>query len=156
MKPATFNRHGLFFSQLFQIAVSDQVITKSPLETVNTRKRIIREKPHIPTPEQFQAILADVRGQRFNAHAGHSADFIEFLGLAGLGQAVERQLEIPSGSSLIEVPMLVRKSQFLPIESAAHVLVWGQELLGKIFVAKLPMSEATAACPPATAASATP
>jgi len=32
-------------------------------------------------------IIADVRGQPFNAGAQDSADFLEFLGLAGLGQA---------------------------------------------------------------------
>jgi integrase len=40
-----------------------------------------------PTFEQFKAIIADVRAQRFNADALDSADFLEFLGLAGLGQA---------------------------------------------------------------------
>src|SRR5207249_11964206 len=37
--------------------------------------------------EQFKAIVADVRNQLFNADAKDSADFLEFLGLAGLGQA---------------------------------------------------------------------
>src|SRR5262249_44919636 len=48
-----------------------------------------REKPIrlTPTYEQFKAIIADVRGQPFNADAHDSADFLEFLGLAGLGQA---------------------------------------------------------------------
>jgi integrase len=40
-----------------------------------------------PTWEQFQAIITDVREQKFNADASDSADFLEFLGLAGLGQA---------------------------------------------------------------------
>jgi integrase len=40
-----------------------------------------------PTFEQFKAIIADVRAQVFNADAQDSADFLEFLGLAGLGQA---------------------------------------------------------------------
>ena len=48
-----------------------------------------REKPIRLTPsfEQFKAIIADVRAQVFNADAQDSADFLEFLGLAGLGQA---------------------------------------------------------------------
>jgi integrase len=48
-----------------------------------------REKPIrlTPTFEQFKAIIADVRSQVFNADAQDSADFLEFLGLAGLGQA---------------------------------------------------------------------
>ena len=40
-----------------------------------------------PSFEQFKAIIADVRAQQFNADAQDSADFLEFLGLAGLGQA---------------------------------------------------------------------
>jgi hypothetical protein len=46
-----------------------------------------REKPIrlTPTFEQFKAIIADVRAQRFNADAQDSADFLEFLGLAGFG-----------------------------------------------------------------------
>src|SRR5437763_3073647 len=40
-----------------------------------------------PTFEQFKSIIADVRAQQFNADAQDSADFLEFLGLAGLGQA---------------------------------------------------------------------
>jgi len=32
-------------------------------------------------------MVADIRAQKFNAEAEHSADFVEFLGLAGLGQA---------------------------------------------------------------------
>ena len=40
-----------------------------------------------PTFEQFKQIVADIRAQRFNADAEQSADFVEFLGLAGLGQA---------------------------------------------------------------------
>ncbi len=40
-----------------------------------------------PTFEQFKSIIADVRAQQFNADTQDSADFLEFLGLAGLGQA---------------------------------------------------------------------
>src|SRR4029077_11300262 len=40
-----------------------------------------------PTFEQFQAIVADIHAQRFNREAELSGDFVEFLGLAGLGQA---------------------------------------------------------------------
>src|SRR5262249_31719561 len=40
-----------------------------------------------PTFEQFKAIVGDIRAQRFSADAGESGDFVEFIGLAGLGQA---------------------------------------------------------------------
>jgi integrase len=68
------------------IAVADRVIVESPAKglTYRTRKRPIRLTP---TFEQFQAIVADIRAQWFNREAEQSGDFVEFLGLAGLGQA---------------------------------------------------------------------
>src|SRR5262249_27314949 len=72
--------------ELFDFAVRDNCIAKSPCAHLKFRKR---EKPIrlTPTYEQFRAIIDDVRGQPFNADAQDSADFLEFLGLAGLGQA---------------------------------------------------------------------
>ena len=72
--------------ELFDFAVRDNCIAKSPCAHLKFRKR---EKPIrcTPTFEQFKAIIADVRAQQFNADAQDSADFLEFLGLAGLGQA---------------------------------------------------------------------
>src|SRR4029453_11095178 len=40
-----------------------------------------------PSLEEFEAIVSDIRAQVFSADAAESADFVEFLGLAGLGQA---------------------------------------------------------------------
>ena len=59
---------------------------ESPASGLKYRKR---NKPIrlTPTFDQFKAIVADIRAQRFNADAQESGDFIEFLGLAGLGQA---------------------------------------------------------------------
>jgi hypothetical protein len=47
------------------------------------------EKPIRPSPtwEQFQAIVADIRKQKFNADAQESADLVEFMGEAGVGTA---------------------------------------------------------------------
>jgi integrase len=71
---------------LFNSAVRDRIITTSPAAHLHSAKR---EKPIRLTPsfEQFKAIIADVRAQQFNADSQDSADFLEFLGLAGLGQA---------------------------------------------------------------------
>jgi len=72
--------------EVFDAAVRDRLITASPAAHLRSAKR---EKPIrlTPTFEQFKAIIADVRGEVFNADAEDSADFLEFLGLAGLGQA---------------------------------------------------------------------
>jgi integrase len=79
--------------ELFDFAVRDNCIAKSPCGHLKFRKR---EKPIRPTPtyEQFKAIIADVRAQTFNADAQDSADFLEFLGLAGLGQAEASSLTV--------------------------------------------------------------
>jgi integrase len=80
---------NLFIScikEILALAMRDRIIAVSPAAHLRYAKR---EKPIRPTPtyEEFKAITADVRGQPFNADARDSADFLEFLGLAGLGQA---------------------------------------------------------------------
>jgi integrase len=83
---ASRNLHISCVKELFNTAVRDRIITASPAAHLRSAKR---EKPIrlTPTFEQFKAIIADVRAQQFNADARDSADFLEFLGLAGLGQA---------------------------------------------------------------------
>jgi integrase len=83
---ASRNLHISCVKELFNSAVRDRIITASPAAHLRSVKR---EKPIRLTPifEQFKAIVADVRSQVFNADAQDSADFLEFLGLAGLGQA---------------------------------------------------------------------
>ena len=83
---ASRNLHISCLKELFNSAARDRIITVSPAAHLRYAKR---EKPIrlTPTFEQFKAIVADVRTQLLNADARDSADFLEFLGLAGLGQA---------------------------------------------------------------------
>src|SRR5262245_48276741 len=69
-----------------ELAVRDRIIIESPAAGLKYHKR---RKPIRPTPtfEQFKAIVADIRAQKFNADVEQSGDFVEFLGLSGLGQA---------------------------------------------------------------------
>jgi integrase len=78
---------------IFALAIRDRIIAVSPAAHLRYAKR---EKPIRPTPsyEQFKAIIADVQAQPFNADAQDSADFLEFLGLAGLGQAEASSLTV--------------------------------------------------------------
>jgi integrase len=72
---------------IFALAVRDRYISDSPCDGFKYRKR---EQPIRLTPSfaEFQAIVADIRSQQFNGHgADQSADFVEFIGLAGVGQA---------------------------------------------------------------------
>ena len=85
------NAHVQILKEVFAMAVRDRIISHSPAAHL---KYIKRQKPILLTPtwEQFKAILENVREQVFNADAQDSADFLEFLGLAGLGQAEARSL----------------------------------------------------------------
>jgi integrase len=80
------NLHIACVKEVFALAVRDRIISASPAAHLRSTKV---EKPMrlTPTFEQFKAIIADVRAQRFSADAENSADFLEFLGLCGLGQA---------------------------------------------------------------------
>jgi integrase len=71
---------------VFDLAVRDGVISQSPAAGLKYQKR---PKPIrlTPTFEQFRALVTDVRAQTFNRDRDDSADFVEFMGLAGLGQA---------------------------------------------------------------------
>jgi integrase len=75
-----------FLRHLFELALDFRVIAASPAAGL---KGLRVETPIRTTPswDQFQAIVREVRSQRFNAEADDSADLIEFMGLAGVGTA---------------------------------------------------------------------
>jgi integrase len=80
------NAHVQILREVFALALRDRIISRSPAAHL---KYIKRKKPIrlTPTWEQFKAIVADVRAQQFNADAQDSGDFLEAMGLLGLGQA---------------------------------------------------------------------
>lgn len=102
LKNSSYNRYTLFLKQLFEIALADKMISESPYPILRKSwKRPQKPIRHVPTDEQFQSIVASIRGQKENVQSEESANFIEFLGLAGLGQAEGRSLTWGiSGSSL--------------------------------------------------------
>jgi len=81
-----YNHHVFVVRAVFALAVEDRLITTSPAAGI---KPLRRDMPIRRTPsfEEFKAIVADVRAQVHNADCEDSANFIELLGLAGLGQA---------------------------------------------------------------------
>ena len=88
LKNTSYNRYAGVLKQVFEMAVNDKIIAESPFEHVRTRWK----KPQtpirlVPTLNQFQAIVDDVKVELRNRRAKESADFLEFLGLAGVGQA---------------------------------------------------------------------
>jgi integrase len=84
--PSARNLHIACIKQVFAMALRDNMISRSPVAHLRSTKRAtpIRKTPSF---QEFEAIVSDIRAQAFNADAAESADFVEFLGLAGLGQA---------------------------------------------------------------------
>jgi len=81
-----YNSALMLVRDALEAAVRDRVIAENAARDIKYRKR----KTPIrltPTFEQFKQIVAEVRAQKFNQVSEHSSDLIEFLGLAGLGQA---------------------------------------------------------------------
>jgi Site-specific recombinase XerD len=94
LKNTSYNRVGLFLKQLFDLAVADRIIAESPVERIQKGwKKPQKPKRYVPTDEQFKALVQDIRAQQFNADAADSADFVKFLGLAGLGEAEANAIE---------------------------------------------------------------
>jgi integrase len=81
-----YNAYLQLLRDIFRFAVRDGVLAENPAAHL---KYLKRERPLrlTPTWEEFQAIVANIRAQVFNADAQGSADFVEFIGLSGLGRA---------------------------------------------------------------------
>ena len=86
MSAAYYNAALTVLRNAFDLAVRDRIIAESPVAHLTYKKRATPIRL-TPTVDEFKSIVADIRNQRFNADADESADFVEFLGLAGLGQA---------------------------------------------------------------------
>jgi integrase len=83
---SSYNGALCLLRDALQAAVTDHVLMESPAAHLKYRRRqkLIRITPDW---EQFLSIIADVRAQPFNRDADDSADFLEAMGLLGLGQA---------------------------------------------------------------------
>jgi integrase len=85
--PVSRNQHAAEIKHIFEMAVRDGIISRSPAAHLRRAKL---PKPIRATPsfDEFKAIVESIRSQKFNGHdAEESADFVEFLGLSGLGKA---------------------------------------------------------------------
>ena len=81
-----WNRALSVVRDAFALAVRDRVLLENPAGNLRYRKP---KRPIRLTPSwaEFQSIIQDVREQPFNADARDSGDFLEAMGLLGLGQA---------------------------------------------------------------------
>jgi integrase len=80
------NQHLRAIRAALKLAVDDGTIYRSPLEGVK-EKKVSRPIRTTPTLEEFQAIVDSIRSQLQSDTREESADYVEFMGLAGLGQA---------------------------------------------------------------------
>ncbi|MCB1232271.1 MAG: tyrosine-type recombinase/integrase [Verrucomicrobiae bacterium] len=89
---SSYNAHLWFIRGVFDHAIANHRLAENPAAKVKAKKRA---KPIRRTPsfEQFQNIVQSVRQQPLNARSEASADFIEFMGLAGVGNAEIRNLK---------------------------------------------------------------
>ena len=98
LRNVSYNGYAGFVRELFSIAEKDRVVAESPAKNL----RVSWKKPQpveriVPTEAQFQAIINDIRTlplmYPLTRYTEESADFLEFLGLAGLGQAEASSLK---------------------------------------------------------------
>jgi integrase len=92
LKNSSYNAFTGFLKKLFEVATADKMIAKTENPYDDIRKpwkspRKTAKKRIVPTDEQFDAIVASIRNETQNFFAQESANFVEFMGLAGLGQA---------------------------------------------------------------------
>jgi integrase len=83
---ASHNLHLAAIKEILERALDDGLIAFNPAAKL---KPIKLERPIRRTPsfDEFKAIVASIREQQYSDTADESADFVEFLGLAGLGNA---------------------------------------------------------------------
>lgn len=84
--PSSYNKYLRMMRAVLALAVDDRILVVSPLLGV---KEVKIPKPIRRTPSftEYQAIVASIRSQKFADTADESADVVEFMGMAGLGQA---------------------------------------------------------------------
>ncbi|MDB6075571.1 MAG: hypothetical protein JWO89_3211, partial [Verrucomicrobiaceae bacterium] len=80
LRNTTYNEYARFLKDVFAIAQTDNVIARSPFDEVKLKWKKPQKPVRLtPTPGQFEAIVADIRAQKFNPDAEASADFVEFV-----------------------------------------------------------------------------
>lgn len=84
--PSYYNAHLWFIRAVFQHAVENRVLHENPSAHIKAQRR---DRPIRQTPsrEQFRAIVKAIREEKLNARRNDSADLVEFMGLAGVGNA---------------------------------------------------------------------
>ena len=142
-RASTRNQFRAFVRALFDFAVSVRAIPKNPFDPRICRKT--KKDPItrlIPSEKEFQALVAEIRqptwkktvkgkrgGQR-PLHMHESADFAEFLGLAGVGQAEAVGLQWSDIDFEADTIHFVRKKTKTPFSTP--IFPWLRPLLQRL------------------------
>ena len=93
MRNSTRNEWLFFIKGVFERAIRDGIIAKSPAAHLMPMKRQAIERL-TPTWEQFQQIVHYIRSNTSNRRCAASGDFVEFMGLSGLGNGEVAALKV--------------------------------------------------------------
>lgn len=155
---------NLFYERLkavFDWGVPD-FLEENPISEVKFRKQIrrkvVREKPSVPTLEEFRKIVDQIRNQKFSDTAEDSADLVEYIGLAGQGVAEANALDwshVNFSGKLPQISVQRKKTQefyIVPIHEdlmiflkALHIKR-GEPKSGKVFKVLNPKKAIDSAC----------
>ena len=83
---AMYNHFVQTVRGVFAVAMADKAIAFNPAAELKPKK-IVTPIRVTPSFDEFNAIVANVRSQVHNAENESSADYMEFMGLVGVGQA---------------------------------------------------------------------
>jgi integrase len=94
-KPRSFNEIAGQMKALMEIGIRNGIIVQNPFTLIprNQKRKPVKDKPTVtPSFEQFWRIVEQIRKNRLTDHSEESADFVEFMGCAGLGAAEVRNI----------------------------------------------------------------
>lgn len=153
--------NNLFFETLkgiFELGVIGGYIQANPMALLKRtlRKKTTRKPPRTPTQEQFRKIVEAIRSQKFSDTADASADLVEFLGSAALGEAEAANLDwqnINFETGFMEIQRQKTKVYFsVPIYPDLRPLLErmhqeaGRPRNGKVFKVSRPRKAIATAC----------
>jgi integrase len=81
---STYNEHLSALRDFFALVQRDGAIESSPIAHIKWRKREKKMKL-IPNDQQLAMLIADMRSRKENRSFTESADFVEFMSIAGVG-----------------------------------------------------------------------
>lgn len=94
--PRSYNELVWQIKTLIEIAIRREIISRNPFSTIprNKKRKKVKDSPtKTPSFEQFWLIVEEIRNNRFTDHSEESANFVEFMGCAGLGAAEVRNIK---------------------------------------------------------------